>query len=64
MLANYLHNIRDITPQDKEHTHRAALQYLLESLLKASIANGGGGGKSKLPKVFMHNPRTKERQRG
>ena len=44
MLANYLHNIRDITPQDKEHTHRAALQYLLESLLKASIANGGGGG--------------------
>lgn len=63
MLANYLHNIRDITPQDKEHTHRAALQDLLESLLKASIANGGGG-KSKLPKVFTHNPRTKERQRG
>ena len=48
MLANYLHNIRDITPQDKEHTHRAALQYLLESLLKAPIANGGGVNQSSL----------------
>lgn len=66
MLANYLHNIRDITPQDKEHTHRAALQYLLESLLKASIANGGGGvNQSSLKSLrIIHEPKNDKEGRG
>ena len=65
MLANYLHNIRDITPQDKEHTHRAALQDLLESLLKASIANGGGVNQSSLKSLrIIHEPKNDKEGRG
>ena len=64
MLANYLHNIRTITPQDKEHTHRAALQYFLESILKASIANGGVNQSSLKSLRIIHEPKNDKEGRG
>ena len=42
-LQKYLEDISHIKENDKEHTHRTALQNLLESLKTHIIDNGGGG---------------------
>ena len=43
-LQKYLEDTSHIKESDKEHTHRTALQNLLESLKTHIADNGGGGG--------------------
>ena len=57
ILKNYLEKIKTITTKDKEHTHRTALQLLLESL-----ADNYSNTKSKIH--IIHEPNNDKEGRG
>ena len=63
-LQKYLEDTSHIKESDKEHTHRTALQNLLESL-KTHIADNGGGGNNTLKALkIIHEPNNDKEGRG